>query len=111
MIRIGRLRHYVTIEQPVQTRSASGAAVVTSWSTVATNVPCSIDPISGREFLAAGQVQSEVDTKITLRTFPGLTTAMRINANGVLYDIRAVLPDPTQRSHMLVMCKSGINRG
>jgi len=106
----GRMRFFATIERSTETRTDTGAAVP-AWSVVATNVPCDLEPVNGREFFGATQIQAEVDTKITLRFFPGLDSKMRLTANGVIYDIRAILPDRTQRSHMVLMCKSGINRG
>lgn len=111
MIRIGRLRHYVTIEQVAETRSGTGA-VVRTWQRVAANVPAAIESVTGREFLSANQEQAQVDTKITIRAFPGLTAKMRIvAADGAIYNIRAILPDATQRSHMLLMCTTGADHG
>jgi len=102
----GRLRHRVAIERPVSTRDHFGG-VVESWQTVAT-VWAEIHPLSGREFLAAQSTQSGVTTRITLRELPGVTAAMRVNHDGTLYNIRAVLPDPTLKRHITLMCETGI---
>jgi SPP1 family predicted phage head-tail adaptor len=102
----GRLRHRVAIERPVSTRDDFGG-VVESWQTVAT-VWAEIHPLSGREFLAAQSTQAGVTTRITIRHLPGVTAAMRVNHDGTLYNIRAVLPDPTLVRHIALMCETGI---
>jgi head-tail adaptor len=33
---------------------------------------------------------------------------MRVNHDGTLYNIRAVLPDPTLKRHITLMCETGI---
>jgi SPP1 family predicted phage head-tail adaptor len=102
----GRLRHRVAIERSVSTRDDFGG-VVESWQNLAT-VWAEIHPLSGREFLAAQSTQSGVTTRITLRELPGITAAMRVNHDGTLYNIRAVLPDPTLKRHITLMCETGI---
>ena len=104
----GRLRHRVAIERPVSTRDDFGG-VIESWQTVAT-VWAEIHPLSGREFLAAQSTQSGVTTRITIRHLPGVTAAMRVNHDGALYNIRAVLPDPTLARHIALMCETGITK-
>ena len=36
---------------------------------------------------------------------------MRVTHDGKAYNIRAVLPDPTLRRHLTLMCESGVNHG
>ena len=104
----GRLRHLVAIERPVSTRDDFGG-VIESWQTVAT-VWAEIHPLSGREFIAAQSTQAGVTTRITIRHLPGVTAAMRVNHDGTLYNIRAVLPDPTLVRHIALMCETGITK-
>lgn len=104
-----RLRHRVTIEQRTQTRDEWGG-VVESWETV-TIVPAEVYPLSGREFVAAQATQSGVTTKITIRYQAGIEPAMRVTHDGSIYNIRAVLPDPTLRRHLTLMCETGVNDG
>ncbi len=104
-----RLRHRVTIEQRTQTRDEWGG-VVESWDTV-TIVPAEVYPLSGREFVAAQATQADVTTKITIRYQAGIEPAMRVTHDGSIYNIRAVLPDPTLRRHLTLMCETGVNNG
>ena len=104
-----RLRHRVTIEQIATTRDEWGG-VVDSWATVAI-VPAEVYPLSGREFVAAQAEQAGVTTRITIRYQAGIEPAMRVTHDGKTYNIRAVLPDPTLRRHITLMCESGVNNG
>ena len=104
-----RLRHRVTIEQLATTRDELGG-VVESWGPVAI-VPAEVYPLSGREFVAAQATQAGVTTKITIRYQGGIEPAMRVTHDGMTYNIRAVLPDPTLRRHLTLMCETGVNNG
>ena len=105
-----RPRHRVRIEAPTTAQSASGA-VPPGWTLVADDVPASIDPLSGREFLAANQVHAEVTTRITLGIWPPVDATMRVLHLDKIYNIRQVLPDPSFREHVTLLCTSGVNRG
>ena len=63
-MRIGKLRHRITIECVVETQDADGA-VIETWSTYET-VQASIDPISGREYFAAQSTQADVTHRICI---------------------------------------------
>ena len=99
-----RLRHRVTIEQKTTGADAWGQPVET-WDTVAI-VPAEVWPLSGREYIAAQAEQAGVTTKITIRYQAGIEPAMRVTHDGKTYNIRAVLPDPTARRHITLMCES-----
>ena len=99
-----RLRHRITIEQKTAGADAWGQPVET-WETVAI-VPAEVWPLSGREYIAAQAEQAGVTTRITIRYQAGIEPAMRITHDGKTYNIRAVLPDPTARRHLTLMCES-----
>lgn len=42
---------------------------------------------------------------------PGLLNTMRVMFDGQVYAIRAVLPDPTARSHINLMVDAGVSDG
>ena len=114
-MRIGPLRHRIALQQLVAgspQQSASGAPDV-AWSTLAT-VWGSVEPLSGRELVAAQQVNAEVSTWIGIRYLPGIVPTMRVvhpGDGGRVYQILAVLPDPTLRGWIRLMCSSGLTRG
>jgi len=116
MIKSGTLRNRITIQRytlgsPQQT--ATGAPDG-SWTTYAT-VWASIDPVLGREYFAAEQVQSKVDTKIRCRYQSGVcdavTTAMRVSHGAVVYNIEAPINVGNRNEEWLLMCSTGANQG
>lgn len=100
-----RLRHRITIEAMTIIRDEIGG-VVEVWTPVHPGVPADIAPLSGREFLAAQATQSLVTARITIRYQPGITPAMRLRHGADTYNIEAVLPDPSARRHLTLMCSS-----
>lgn len=120
----GKLRRRVTLQQATQEQNEFNE-VETVWSDFAVNVPASVELITGRESFAAQQVQAEVDTKIKLRFRPGVKESMRVvhpvqgespaEAEAEVFDILAVLPDPTGRRELTLLCKKreadGFRRG
>lgn len=109
-IRAGRFRFTVSIEEKKVEQSDTGAPIV-SWVTFCKNIPAEILSGKGREMVAGGQEQSYLFTTVTIRTIPGVTTNMRVNHNGVFYNISAVLPDPSQQSYTELWCGTGLNLG
>lgn len=110
-MRIGALRHRVTIEQPVTARDPLTGDLVESWSTYAGNVPAEIVPLSGREFLQSGANQAELTARATVRWDANLRTTMRLIHEGRVYQITAVLPDPSFRRHATLMLGTGVSDG
>ena len=105
----GTLRHRVTIEKPIESRDATGA-MRQLWQPVA-DVWASIEPVTGREFFSAAQVQSTISTKVRIRFRVGITEKMRVKhiANRTpeivnYYDIAAVIPVFEKRREMVLMC-------
>jgi len=111
-MRIGKLRHLVSLwcNRPTQQNAATGA-IVDNWVLVA-DLWASIEPMSAREFVAAHAVQSEVTTRITIRSRAGVTAAMRIEYRGTIYNIVGVLADRESGvEYMTLPCSEGVNRG
>jgi len=48
---------------------------------------------------------------VTIRYIPGVLEAMRVNWNGVLYNIKAVLEESTRGRLLTLMCDTGLNAG
>lgn len=105
-----RLRHRVTVEKYAESRDSYGG-VIQSWGTHAADVPAEIVPLSGREFVAAQAMQDTVNTRITVRYDSSIKPEMRIKHDSTIYNIRAVLPDPTLRRWLTLMCEKGVNDG
>lgn len=105
----GALRHKIIIQQPAGVRDSNGQMVET-WTTFAT-VWASVEPLQGREFFAADQINSEITTRIRLRYLSGITQDMRISFDSRIYDIRSIIQVREIHHEMQLMCKEGFNNG
>lgn len=85
----GRLNERVTIQQKSVVRDSDGSEAIT-WLDVAT-VWMQVQPLSGREFIAARQAQSDITTRFRCRYRAGLTTAMRLSWRGQAFAITDII--------------------
>lgn len=107
MIDPGKMRHRITFQSftglqddygdPLQSDDSNWENTATLWA--------AIDPISGREFYAAEQSQSEVSHKIRCRYRSGLTTAMRIKYGKRIFQIVSIIDWEERHESLLIMCK------
>lgn len=104
---IGKLNQLVTIQQPSTSVDALGQRVEI-WTELVT-VWAQAQPLRGREFFAAGQVQSEASVRFRLRYRSDVTAAMRVVWRGVPHAIVAEPADVDGARHTLeLMCSAGI---
>ncbi len=103
----GRLNQLITLQQPSTSSDALGQRVE-AWTDVDT-VWASAQPVRGREFFAAGQMQSEASVKFTLRYRADVVGTMRVLWRGVPHAIVAEPIDVNGGMHTLeLMCSGGI---
>ena len=106
----GKLRHWVDIQEPLESRDSEGGVEVL-WEIFA-RVPAAIEPLSAREFVAAQSVQSRVTTRITIRHLDGITAKMRIEHGSKIYNIEGILADKESGLEYITMPVSeGVNEG
>lgn len=103
----GKLRELITLQSPSVAVDALGQRVE-GWSTVA-DVYARAQPLRGREFFAAGQMQSEATVKFTIRYREGVAGNMRVLWRGVPH---ALVAEPMDvdgaRVQMELMCAAGV---
>lgn len=103
MTTAAHLRQRITIEQYTVTDRNEIGGEVKDWAPVAT-VWASVEPIRGREFFAAQQVNAEVTHKVTTRFHAGITPKMRVKYGARVLEIQSVI-DPQERHLFLeLMC-------
>ena len=102
-MKIGDLRHRVTIQEKAVTIDAYGGEVVT-WSTVAT-VWAAVEPLSGREFLEGRRLENEINHRIRIRYREGLTPSMRVTWGDRAFDVEAVTDRASRRREIWLMCR------
>lgn len=104
------LPHRVTLQSPAGSRNAVGERL-TTWVSVAT-VFAKVSPLSVRDLLAAGQIQSEVTHRVRLRYSPTIS-AMDASWR-VLFGTRVLILNGPPRNieernvELELLCSEGI---
>lgn len=106
-----KLRHTIDIEQYISVIDSNFGGETQAWAVFVNNIKAEILSVSGREFFAAQEQQNGVNYKITIRYKAGILPKMRINENGAIYNIKAVLPDSTGKRYITLMAELGVNNG
>lgn len=88
----GRLRHRITLQQPVPSRDETTGEVIEVWLAV-DDVWASIEPISAREFIQSAALQAEVVARITIRYRADILPTWRIVHGTKTYKIEGILAD------------------
>lgn len=102
-MRAGRLRHRVTIQSATTTVDSFGQPIET-WGTFAT-VWAAVEPLSGREYFDAQQVQSEVSYRVRIRHLSGVVPTMRVSYDSRTLEVLAVLNIDERDREMHLMCR------
>jgi SPP1 family predicted phage head-tail adaptor len=102
-VRIGKLRHRITIERVTETRDTDGS-VIETWSTYVT-VQASIEPISGREYFAAQSTQADATHRISLRYLSGIVPKMRVKFGSRIFDILSIINVDERNRELQLMCR------
>jgi SPP1 family predicted phage head-tail adaptor len=103
----GQLNQRVTIQQPSASKDALGQRVET-WANVA-DVWAQVQPLKGREFFAAGAMQSEAAVRVRMRWRAGVDGTMRVLWRGVPHALVAEPVDVDGGRHTLeLLCSAGI---
>lgn len=109
-MRIGSLKHWVTLQQLARSLDASGNTVE-AWTDFA-SVWAEVAPLSAREFVAGQAVQSGVNTRVTIRYLAGVRANMRVVHDGRYFNIEGVLSDTASgRDYLTLPCTEGVNDG
>ena len=86
----GKLRHLVTFEREQGTDDGGGGEAIT-WSAIAPTVRAWVKPVSCTERMHAQRLEADVSHRVYVRYRTDLLTSDRINFNGRLFQIRAIL--------------------
>ena len=105
----GKYRRRVTFQQRVNTTDSFGQSSV-AWTDLFT-LWAAVEPLSGREILAAGAERAEDMYRIVIRYRTGITTQMRIKYGGKVFDITSETDILSKHKETEIMCKSGVNDG
>jgi len=109
MMQAGRLDKRVKISHLVTGSPAVDdfGAPNTSWEELDT-VWAAVEPISGREFWAQQQVQSEISVRIRIRYRNDVTVGMKAEYNGKTYMIKTIIDYQESHRELQLMCSEGV---
>ena len=102
-MRAGQLDQRVTLETRTTEPGGWGEPVET-WTPVAT-VWAVVEPLAGREYMAAQAAQSEIVARIRIRYRPGITSQDRVIHEGTTYNIKSVIDIRSGRRELVLMCR------
>ena len=101
----GALDQRIVIERRTGATNDWGESLPDSWLPLLTTW-AHVQLLPGRDFIAAQAAMSEVKVKIIMRYRPGITPADRVNHNGQVYGIEAVIDVHSSRRELHLMCKA-----
>ena len=101
-MRAGELRHRLQLQERIEGQDPITGAIISEWQIVAT-VWGKVEPLSVRDFIASGALNSEITTRITIRYRQGVKPTMRIIHGEKIYDIIGVLPDKDSGTEYLTL--------
>lgn len=119
-MKVGRLRHRLQLQKQVDFEDSSGEIVRDYEDLADGEVWGSIEPMSGREFVAAQQINSEITTRIVIRWRKGIEATTRVTHEldydsppGLeVYDVVAPLEDPiVNRRWITLLCIKRASEG
>jgi SPP1 family predicted phage head-tail adaptor len=107
MAQAGRYRYRLRFEEPVRIMDERGESIIDHWAEVFT-VWGSLEPLTGREYMASSEFRSGITTKARVRWRVDLDASLRIVCQGVVYNIEAILPTQGLHKEAQIMCGSGV---
>ena len=106
----GKLRHRVSLLIPTYNQNQNTGEMNATWSD-STKLWASIEPLSGRDFIAAQSGQSKVNARFKIRYRSDVNYTMRILDDATVYKIEAVLPDKKNGKEYLTIMVSTLEDG
>lgn len=100
MIDAGKLRERVTVQIASGTTNTLGETIL-AWNN-STTVWASVEGVSAREALSAGQEETNITHRVRLRYLPGLTQQMRFAWRSRTLDIVSLLEYGNRSEHVAI---------
>ena len=103
-MKAGDLDQRVTVERFTSTQDELGQPIET-WAPLFT-CWAAVEPLTGREYLAAQAAVSEVTARIRMRFRPWMTAQDRVIHNGAIYGIESLVDVRSGNRELGLMCKA-----
>ncbi|MEL7608853.1 MAG: phage head closure protein [Bacillota bacterium] len=102
-MKIGYLKHRIVLQKKMIAEDVLKQQTE-NWTDFA-YVWASIEPLSGREYFTAQQINSEVSVRITIRYLPGLTAEARAVFDGRVFEVLSVVNPEERCESLILMCR------
>ena len=103
-MKAGDLDQRVTVERQQGGFDELGQPLPDNWAPLFT-CWAAVEPLVGREYLAAQAAQSEVTARVTMRYRTGITAQDRVIHNGTTYNIVSVIDVRSGHRELVLMCR------
>lgn len=103
----GRLRHRIEIWRAPAGRDSFGQPNATP--VLVATARAAVEPLRGREYFAAEQVNAEVDTRIRLRYRGDVLPSDTIRHAGEVYDVKGVV-NKNMRNHEIEIMAARVDQ-
>lgn len=103
-MKAGQLDQRVTVARYTSTQDELGQPIE-SWAPLFT-CWAAVEPLTGREYLAAQAAVSEVTARIRMRFRPWMTAEDRVIHNGTTYNIVSLIDVRSDHRELVLMCKA-----
>lgn len=104
-MKTGDMRHRITFQKPIETPDGHKGHTV-NWQDMVT-VWASVEPLSGREYFYAHQIQAEITHRVKTRYRTDITTKMRIKHRDRVLEIESIIDLKERREVLEILCKEG----
>jgi len=105
-MRRGQLRTRVQFQQLIVGQDSIGQATQV-WADVGRKVYADIKYLTGLEAVKADASVEVTRCSMQIEYLAGILPSMRAIQDGKFFDIKSVLPDPTGRRHLFLVCETG----
>ncbi|MHB8124649.1 MAG: phage head closure protein [Desulfitobacteriaceae bacterium] len=106
----GILKHVIDIQKELTSRDSYGASTK-EWVTFLRSARASVEPLTGREFFAAQQVNSEITHLVKMRYRSGIIPEMRLKFGNRYFDIRSAINIKEAGKEMYLRCTEVLPNG
>jgi len=105
----GALNRRITLQARSATVDTYGQQVVTwtDWTTCW----ALIEPLEGREAMAARAINAETSHTVTMRYLAGVTASMRVVYGTRIFNVLSVIEPDMARVSLVLACSEGLNEG
>ena len=107
MIESGKYRHYISIQNPTETRDTHGEPIIT-WPSTYHKAWASIEPLQGWEYWESKRINAEVSSKIEMRYKSGINPKMRVVWGDHTYRILSVINESERNNRLTLMVEETI---